>query len=72
MMYDGKAFVLEVWNARSDVGVIQRHGFYIIGNDSLTCNCSERHTQVNKFASHVAAHNNLSNYYISYALIFKI
>ena len=71
-MYDGKAFVLEVWNARSDGGAIQNHGVYIIGNNLLTCDCSVTHTQVNKFASHVAAYNNLSEYYISYALIFKI
>ena len=71
-MYDGKAFVLDIWSNQNRSDYNQYHGNYIIGTSELSCVHSTTHTAVNKFASTVTGWNNAANSWTTYALIFKI
>ena len=71
-LYNGKAFVLEVWSSAKYTNGNHIHGKYIIGNDRISSANSSSHDAVNKFASSVIHKDTQAGGNIMYATIFKI
>ena len=73
-IYNGKAFVLEIWESDYMEYNVYSHGEYIIGTSILTRTMSPSHQSINKFASTVIGWQNtgISGTHMCYALIFKI
>ena len=71
-LYNGKAFVLEVWSSARYTNGNHIHGKYIIGNNTISSANSSSHDAVNKFASSVIHSDTQNGGNIMYATIFKI
>ena len=81
LVYDGKAFVLEVWSS-SMCGLgggaycTFYHGNYIVGDQvrgaSMTAEQATNHYAVRKFAEQVISYNSAASSYETNALIFKL